>query len=856
MLARRLAVFVGLLAGCDRGGGGASPALSAPPSAATSASEPAAADPSPGASAPPAPGAEEAPPAAPGALDEADARRIDAAVRGAIDRGEVPGAVVLVVAGDRVVFHRAYGLRSKEPEARPMRAGTLFDLASLTKPVATATSVLLLAAQGELRLSDPVATHLPAFAANGKAAVTIEQLLLHTSGLPADNPLPEYTGDRAAMIGRVLASPLRSAPGDVYTYSDVGYIVLGELVAQVGGRSARAASADGPPAVAGGLGAFAKARIFDPLGMARTGFSPGPALAGDVAATERLGDRVLAGTVHDPRARALGGEAGHAGLFSTAEDLGRFARMLLAGGTIDGAGAPPAAASGAGAPAAATPGTSGAGAPPPAASGAGTPAAAPPATSGAGAPAWTRVLDESVVRELLRPRPIPGGQRAYLGAVSGGAVSHTGFTGTLLWVDRGRRIAVVVLSNRVHPDGKGSADRLRREVLEVAVAGASNALRAPSRGAVKVGIDVLADGGFAELRGRSVALLTHAAGRTRAGRSTIDALRAAKEVKLVALLSPEHGLRSSEEGAVGDGRDAATGLPVHSLYGAARRPSRAMLEGADTIVVDLQDAGARFYTYSTTLGYTLEAAAEMGVRVVVLDRPNPLGGSKIEGPLLDAGKESFVGYHRVPVRHGMTLGELARMFTSERAIQVDLAVIPAKGWTRDMLYPDTGLAWTAPSPNLRNPSAALLYPGLGLLEMTNVSVGRGTLRPFEHLGAPWIDGARLAAALRGAGARGVTFAETTFTPSASVFRGEVCHGVALGITSPGEVDSVRLGLALAVTLRRLFPAQWKPGGLGALLGHERALAAITAGEPLGRVLATFEPETATFAARREPFLLY
>jgi uncharacterized protein YbbC (DUF1343 family) len=435
-------------------------------------------------------------------------------------------------------------------------------------------------------------------------------------------------------------------------------------------------------------------------------------------------------------------------------------------------------------------------------------------------------------------------------------VSHTGFTGTSLWLDKGRRIAVIVLSNRVHPDGKGSADRLRKEAIEASVSAAANALAAARGGTVKTGIDALEEGGFAELRGRTIALLTHAAGRTRAGRRTIDALAGAPGVKLAALLSPEHGLGSKEDGAVGDAKDAATGLVVHSLYGASKRPTKAMLAGADTIVVDLQDAGARFYTYETTLAYTLESAAELGVRVVVLDRPNPTGGARIEGPVLDPGRESFVAYLRVPVRHGMTLGELARMFVAERKARADLVVVPMKGWTRDALFADTSLAWTPPSPNLRTPTAALLYPGIGLLELTNVSVGRGTDRPFERIGAPWIDAAKLAAALRDAKVPGVAITEVTFTPDASTFAGQACRGVAFSVTAPKELLAVRLGLAIAVALRRAHPAEWKASGLGTLLGHERALAAITAGEPLDRVLATFEPDTAAFAERRRPYLLY
>lgn len=798
MRSRKLTFLIGLVLGCGRAEQGPAPAGSAapaPPSAAFDVTSAALRDVAgvPGDAATGAPHTGEPPAEEPGpepsAIAGADARRIDAAVRGAIDRGEIPGAVVLIVAGDRVVFHRAYGERSKVPEERAMTRGTLFDLASLTKPIATATSIALLAERGRLRLSDPAARHVPEFAANGKSRITIEQLLLHTSGLPAGNGLADYEGERADMIGRVLAIAPQHAPGDVYTYSDLGYITLGEVARRVSSR---------------GLEVLSREELFEPLAMKSTGFSPGPELRGSAAPTERIGDQVLLGTVHDPRARALGGVAGHAGLFSTAGDLGRFARMLLGGGALEG----------------------------------------------------RRVLAEKTVRDLLAPREIPGGRRAYLGVVEGTAVSHTGFTGTKIWLDRARRIAVIVLSNRVHPDGKGSADRLRREVVEASVTAAANALAAARKAMVKTGIDALEEGGFAELRGRTVALLTHAAGRTRGGRRTIDALRSAPGVKLAALLSPEHGLGSTADGEVADGRDAATGLAVHSLYGASRRPTKEMLAGADTIVVDLQDAGARFYTYETTAGYVLEAAAELGVRVVVLDRPNPTGGAVIEGPVLDAGRESFVGYHRVPVRHGMTLGELARMFVAEKRIQADLTVIPVKGWTRDALFEETGLAWTPPSPNLRSPTAALLYPGIGLLELTNVSVGRGTDRPFERVGAPWIDAARLASAIRDARVPGVAVTEETFTPASSTFAGQACRGVSFSVTAPKELPAVRLGLAIAVALRRSHPNEWKASGLGTLLGHERALAAILAGEPLDRVIATFEPDTAAFAERRRPYLLY
>ncbi len=797
MRARKLALVLLVAIGCDGAGTSAPERPREPPRAGAFPTARSSGDrdrtasrgPDPDASAsataeadsPPPPGAEMV-----SSLEPDDEKRIDAAVRGAIDRHEIPGAVVLIVAKDRVAFHRAYGLRATEPAPRPMTRDTVFDLASLTKPIATSASIAWLVEHGKLRFTDPVARHVPEFAANGKGAITIEQLLLHTSGLPADNALSAFAGDRATMIGRVMAIAPETPPGEAFRYSDLGFIVLGEIVARLASTS---------------LDAFTHDHLFGPLAMRSTMFTPPAGMAARCAPTERLGDAILLGKVHDPRARALGGVAGHAGLFSTAADLGRFARMLLDGGALSGA----------------------------------------------------RVLAEETVRALLEPRAIPGGKRAFLGAVTGEAVSHTGFTGTSIWLVPRRKIAVVILSNRVHPDGKGSADRLRRETIDAGVAAASKVKDAPT---VMTGIDALEASGFAELRGRKVALLTHAAGRTRAGRSTIDAIKSAPGVTLVSLLSPEHGLRSTEEGAVADTKDARTGLPIHSLYGAEKRPTRAMLEGADTLVIDLQDAGVRFYTYETTTGYALEAAAKLGVRVVVLDRPDPLGGVAIAGPIRDDESESFVAYHRVPIQHGMTLGELARLYNGERKLGADLTVVPMRGWKRAERFADTGLPWTPPSPNLRSPTATLLYPGVGLLELTNLSVGRGTPKPFEQLGAPWIDAGALAAALREASLPGVTIGEATFTPTASTFAGQKCHGVAIGVTDPADLDAVRLGLTIAVTLRRLHTGAWQSSGLLTLLGHQAAYKSIAAGEPVDRVFATFTKDTATFAERRRPYLLY
>ncbi len=721
------------------------------------------------------------------ALAEVDRQQFAAGARGAIARSEVPGAVVLMVRGDQVVLDEAYGQRAVLPTPTRMTTDTVFDLASLTKPIATATTVLLLAEAGLFSLRDAVARYLPAFAAGGKGQVTIEQLLLHTSGLPADNALSAYGGTRDESVRRILEMKPERPAGEAYRYSDLGYVVLGELVAKVSKSS---------------LADAARARVFDPLGMTETGFLPRPELRARAAPTERTGPEAptfFAGEVHDPRARALGGVAGHAGLFATSRDLSRFVRAILHGGKVDG----------------------------------------------------RQALPARVVETLLAPRPIPGGTRAYLGSMHGTAVAHTGFTGTSFWIDAAHGFGLVVLANRLHPTGKGSADRLRSDSISAAIVAAGR-----KESAVRPGIDVLEETGFAALRGRKVALLTHAAGRAKDGRSSVDVLRASRDVKVVALLSPEHGLASAAEGAIQDGTDAASGLPLHSLYGDARRPTQAMLHGADTVVVDLQDAGARFYTYATTLGYLLEAASSLHVRVVVLDRPNPAGGDVVEGPLLDVGRESFIGYHRIPVRHGMTLGELARMFVAERKLGADLVVVPARGLGRGALFAETGLPWVAPSPNLPTPSSALLYSGVALLETTNVSVGRGTDAPFEQIGAPWIDGAALLAELEREPHPGVGLRGATFTPTTSVHAKVECHGVAFTVTAPHEVRAVHLGVALARALRALFPSRFTGAGVLTLLGHRAAFDALMSGATVAGIEETYRGDAAAFLERRAPYLLY
>jgi uncharacterized protein YbbC (DUF1343 family) len=735
----------------------------------------------------------------PGASRAADPdfKRIDEVMRQALDRGELPGAVVLIIHDDAVVFRKAYGLRSKQPAETPMSEDTLFDLASLTKPVATATSLMLLVERGKLNLSDRVAQHLPAFGQNGKDKITVEQLLLHVGGLEADDPLSDYQDGRDRALERVYQLKPVAEPGSRFIYSDVSYIVLGELVAHVAGEP---------------LNEFARKHIFTPLGMADTGFRPSDKLKERAAPTERRGDHWMQGEVHDPRSYALGGVAGHAGLFSTADDLAIYARMILHGGEWDG----------------------------------------------------HRLLSAATVRTMTTPHQVPGGLRALGWDVDtsysrnrgdlfpvGRSFGHTGFTGTSLWIDPDSKTAVIFLSNRVHRDGKGNVTRLRGQVATIAAAAVQY-----SSSAVLTGIDVLVRDKFAPLKGRRVGLVTNHTGLDRDGRSTIDLLHNAEGVTLVALFSPEHGIRGTADEKVADGKDERTGLPVYSLYGERRKPTAETLQGIDTLVYDIQDAGCRFYTYSTTLGYVLEAAAENKIKVVVLDRPNPIGGIEVEGPVRDAGRESFVAYHTLPVRHGLTVGEIARLFNAERKIGADLEVVRMEGWRRGDLYDRTGLGWVNPSPNLRSLTEALLYPGVGLLETTNVSVGRGTDRPFEWVGAPWIDGRRLAAALQAEGLPGVRFVPLNLTPASSVHKGKACGGVQLLVDDWARFRPVRTGLALACVLRRLYPDDWQVERFDTLLAHRATWEGVQRGASWQELERAWQPELERFRERRRAYLLY
>lgn len=385
-------------------------------------------------------------------------------------------------------------------------------------------------------------------------------------------------------------------------------------------------------------------------------------------------------------------------------------------------------------------------------------------------------------------------------------------------------------------------------------AGAAETLAKPG---VRSCIDVLARDNFTLLRGAKVGLITNHTGVDRAGKRTIDLLANAPNVKLVRLFSPEHGATGElDQAKIGDARDAATNLPIASLYGETRRPTAEMLAGLDTLVFDIQDIGVRFYTYLSTMKEAMLAAAERGLRLVVLDRPNPIGGELVEGPMIDADKLSFVGCHSLPVRHGMTLGELAKLIQAESAPELKLEVVPVEGWRRAEHWDATGLVWINPSPNMRRLAAAQLYPGVGMLETTNVSVGRGTDTPFEVFGAPWIEPMSLAAELNSQRAPGVVFYPRHFTPSGSVFASESCGGVSIEIVDRPALRPVSLGLTLAHTLRKLYPNEWEPKRYIRLMGNAQLQAALVNGAPQEELHALANVGVQEFRNRRERWLMY
>ena len=754
----------------------------------------------------------------------AASRSLDEIVGQAVREDRIPGAVLVVGHKGKILHRKAYGSRSLTPR-RPMTLDTIFDAASLTKVVATTASIMKLFEEGKVRLNDRVTEYLPGFQ-GGKSGITVRHLLTHFSGLRPDLDLkPEWSGYETG-IRKALADKPVAEPGVRFIYSDINFILLGEIVRQVSGKP--------PPDTARDNG-------VRPLGKKETMFRPPAPLRARIAPTEILpGDKwPLRGVVHDPTTRYMGGVAGHAGLFTTAADLSRFAEMML----------------------------------------------------GMGSHAGVRIFRPLTVRKFTTPQTPPGqpilrglgwdidspysGNRGELFPI--GSYGHTGFTGTSLWIDPESQTYVILLSNSVHPHIRPAITSLRARVATAAAAavgidgqrvaitgynetaaGAGLRREVARNANVLNGLDVLAEKNFEPLAGKRVGLITNQTGVTRDGRRNIDAMLRSG-IAVTALFSPEHGIAGREDREnIEHSKDPATGVPIYSLYlGADRRPSAEMLREVDVLAFDIQDIGARFYTYICTMKYAMEEAAKRRLPFYVLDRPNPVTGVHVEGPMLDADLHSFVGCVDIPLRHGMTAGELAKLINAGGRLGLDLRIVAMKNWERGDWFDSTGLTWIDPSPNMPSLNAALLYPGVAMLEYSrNYSVGRGTGAPFEQIGADWINGRELAAYLNARYIPGVRVYPTRFRPSASNFSGQWIEGVRFVITDREAFRSVRLGLEIGSALERLYPGKLVWEANARLIGSRALIDALRSGGDPRIIAESLEPSLRDFLERRKAYLIY
>ena len=734
----------------------------------------------------------------------------------AIRAGQIPGAVILIGNQDKIVYRQAFGHCAVWPKKRPMTPNTIFDVASLTKVIATTTAVMQLVEKGQLTLEDPVAKYWPEFKSNGQEQITVRHLLTHYSGLSANLSLkPNWRGPEMALQRIGKERPI-SPPGKNFLYSDLNFIILGELIQRISGRA---------------LDDYCSEHIFKPLGMKDTCFKPPRAMHDRLAPTKWNG----IGRVHDPTAYRMGGVAGNAGLFSTADDLAIFAQTLLTGEINQKA----------------------------------------------------QILGPLMVEKMTTPQSPPGkmplrglgwdldspfcDNRTEL--FPAGSYGHKGYTGTGIWIDPVSKTYIIILTNRVYPSEKGDADPLRTQVIsqvgemlgplsEERVLASRPSLveyfnqMKNQSGEVRTGIDVLTARRFAPLSGLRVGLITNHSGLDSTGRRTIDLFYKAPAGKLVMIFSPEHGLSGRAEEKVSFTQEPCTGLPVYSLYGDILRPTKKMLSGLDALVFDMQDVGTRFYTYITTMGYAMEAAAEEGIPFYVLDRPNPITGSLVQGPIMDQDLKSFTGYFPLPVRHGMTVGELAKMFNGENKIGARLQVVKMNGYKRTDWYDQTGLQWVSPSPNLRTLTQATLYPGVAMVEGANVSVGRGTNKPFELLGSPWIQAPELAGYLNNRKINGVKFLPVDFTPQGNRFKNQLCHGVEIVLTDRAGLDSVALGVEIISALYQFYPNDFQIDKTIPLVGARWVLRAVKEGKAPDAIVRDWQEPLEQFRMRRTKYLLY
>jgi uncharacterized protein YbbC (DUF1343 family) len=770
---------------------------------------------------------------------------IDSIVQRALAEGAAPGAALAIGRHGRLVHQRAYGRIAAAADAAPVTDSTRYDMASLTKVVATTTAAMILQERGLLDIDRPVRDYLPELAAPEKAGITVRQLLAHNGGFRSGAPLWREFRGTAAFLKAMNERPLAYPPGDSTIYSDWDLIMTGVIVERLSGRP---------------LAVFLQENVWGPLGMRDTGFNPlalGP-MPADSDCTSAWRDdhpllaqiavqeldtvyrrRMIHGLVHDENACALGGVAGHAGLFSSARDLAVFAQLLLNGGEYNGT------------------------------------RILQPATIAR----WTARQGRSS-RALGWDTPSPGSSAGrYFSPRSFG---HTGFTGTSLWLDPERGVLVVLLTNRVHPTRanlrheplrRALADQVQQAIVDAPLK-EWNPLPPPGgNSAVKVGADRLLTE-FADLVNfKRVAVVANHSARLANGRHLVDALHAMPNVKLQALFGMEYDIRSNDYSLTPDGEraiDAQTGVVKYNLYGENHKPTPEMLEGVETVVFDIQEVGARFYEHINILGFVMEAAAEQGIDVVVLDRPNPITGLKQDGFVTDEEfRYRFGSYARVPVIHGLTMAELARFYNGEQALRggvtARLHVVPMTGWRRALWFDQTGLPWRKPSPNLLTLQSLLAYTGTCLFEALNVSEGRGTDRPFELIGAPWLDHARAAERLNGLDLRGVRFDTISFMPEQKPFHGrppelagQLVKGISVRVTDRDAFEPFKTGVALVWAIHQLHPEKlvWNDSVLERLTATRRLKAMIIGGRTPAEIFASWQDELAGFAARSAPYRIY
>jgi uncharacterized protein YbbC (DUF1343 family)/CubicO group peptidase (beta-lactamase class C family) len=764
------------------------------------------------------------------AKETANFSAVDLLVQEQINDRAITGAVLVVGHGGKIVHQKAFGLRATSPRAETMTLDTIFDLASLTKVVATTPSVMRLIQYGQVRLDEPVAHYIPDFGMNGKDAVTVRQLLTHYSGLRPDIDLNPYWVGRDTAFRLAHEEKLQAPQGSIFIYSDTNFMVLGELVQRLSGMP---------------LDQYASVHIFQPLGMKHTRFLPPPEWKNKIAETFAPDRKqILRGVVHDPRADRMGGVAGHAGVFSTAGDLTLYAQALIS---------------------------------------------------------RKQILDGDIIEKMTTPQQPPNAtevrglgwdidssfssNRGSLLPV--GSFGHTGYTGTSLWIDPYTNTYVILLTNSVLPRQGPAIISLRSRVAtavaallkldvtaadrekQLAITGYNEASTASRRlaarnGHVLTGIDVLEQDNFASLKQdkaqMTIGLLTNNTGVDGQGRRTIDALASAPGIKLAAIFAPEHGIFGAQDDLnVQNTTDSVTGVPVYSMYGgtdAKRRPPLDVLKTLDAVVFDIQDVGARFYTYTSTLGYLLEAAAQTNTEVVVLDRPDAVNGAFVQGNMSQAEFASFTSYHPTPIRFGMTLGELAQMYNVERKIGARLRVIPMQGWLRGDWFDSTGIVWINTSPNLRSVNEAELYTGVALVEGTNVSVGRGTDTPFEVMGAPWIDARAYSDYMNARLIPGVRFVPVTFTPVNGPYANQLCKGVNIIVTDRTVLDAPEMGIELAAALKKLYPDNWKIEHMIGALANQQVFDQLAAGEDPRSIAQGWQEDLEKFKEIRQKYLIY